>query len=55
MKSYLIFGLIELSWNIFPSNAISSSIFNACNLIVLIGLWRTIRDSDLKLKICSTD
>lgn len=46
---FLIFGLVELSWNIFPSNAFSSITLNVCNLIVLGGLWRAVSETKNRL------
>nr|VZI03219.1 unnamed protein product [Spirometra erinaceieuropaei] len=34
----LLFGLIEVSWNVYPSTAWSSANLHACHLILLVGL-----------------
>ncbi|CAF0716464.1 unnamed protein product [Brachionus calyciflorus] len=39
---FLLIGLIEFSWNVYPSTFYSSSILNLSHLIVLVGLGRTI-------------
>lgn len=52
--SILIFGLVELCWNIYPSNAFSSLLLNVCHLSVLFGLWRA-ADQELDVKTAAKD
>lgn len=35
----LILGLIELSWNTYPSTNSSSAALHVCHLIILLCLW----------------
>ncbi|XP_035279463.1 dol-P-Man:Man(5)GlcNAc(2)-PP-Dol alpha-1,3-mannosyltransferase [Anguilla anguilla] len=35
----LILGLIELSWNTYPSTIYSSAALHVCHLIILVSLW----------------
>lgn len=35
----LILGLIELSWNTYPSTNGSSAALHVCHLIILLSLW----------------
>ncbi|XP_069053363.1 dol-P-Man:Man(5)GlcNAc(2)-PP-Dol alpha-1,3-mannosyltransferase [Lepisosteus oculatus] len=35
----LILGLIELSWNTYPSTVYSSAALHVCHLIILLSLW----------------
>ncbi|KAG9343176.1 hypothetical protein JZ751_014153 [Albula glossodonta] len=35
----LILGLIELSWNTYPSTVYSSAALHVCHLIILVSLW----------------
>jgi hypothetical protein len=35
----LLLGLIELSWNTYPSTVYSSAILHACHVVLLFGLW----------------
>ncbi|XP_030219824.1 dol-P-Man:Man(5)GlcNAc(2)-PP-Dol alpha-1,3-mannosyltransferase [Gadus morhua] len=35
----LILGLIELSWNTYPSTEYSSAALHACHLVMLLSLW----------------
>ncbi|CAG2173398.1 unnamed protein product, partial [Oppiella nova] len=35
-----ILGLIELSWNTYPSTQLSSGLLHVVHLIILIGLWK---------------
>ncbi|KAK6176852.1 hypothetical protein SNE40_015073 [Patella caerulea] len=35
----LILGVIELSWNTYPSTILSSSLLHGCHAILLLGLW----------------
>ncbi|RXM99751.1 Dol-P-Man:Man(5)GlcNAc(2)-PP-Dol alpha-1,3-mannosyltransferase [Acipenser ruthenus] len=35
----LILGLVELSWNTYPSTVYSSAVLHACHLIILLSLW----------------
>lgn len=35
----LILGLIELSWNTYPSTSSSSAALHVCHLIILLCLW----------------
>lgn len=35
----LILGLVELSWNTYPSTDYSSIALHACHLIILLSLW----------------
>ena len=37
--SCLIFGVIELCWNVYPATFYSSIGLNLCHLIMLIGVW----------------
>jgi len=37
----ILFFIIEVMWNIFPSNPGSSLILFICHLLILIGLWRS--------------
>ena len=36
----LILGVIELSWNTYPSTPLSSGALHVCHLLILAGLWR---------------
>ena len=36
----LIFGLIELCWNTYPSTDASSACLHVCHVVLLVGLWR---------------
>ncbi|XP_041120844.1 dol-P-Man:Man(5)GlcNAc(2)-PP-Dol alpha-1,3-mannosyltransferase-like [Polyodon spathula] len=35
----LILGLVELSWNTYPSTVYSSAVLHACHLVILLSLW----------------
>lgn len=35
----LLLGVIEMSWNTYPSTEFSSSALHVCHMIMLIGLW----------------
>jgi alpha-1,3-mannosyltransferase len=35
----LILGLVELSWNTYPSTIHSSAALHVCHLIMLLSLW----------------
>lgn len=35
----LILGLIELSWNTYPSTNYSSAAIHVCHLIIVLSLW----------------
>jgi len=37
----ILFFLIEIMWNIFPSNPYSSLTLFICHIIIMIGLWRS--------------
>lgn len=43
-QRFLIFGLVELCWNVYPSTFYSSITLNICHLTVLGGLWRALDD-----------
>jgi alpha-1,3-mannosyltransferase len=48
----VIFGLIELCWNIFPATALSSATLQICHLCILGGLWQyTSPQKDWKVKL----
>ena len=36
----VLFGCIELAWNVFPTTAITSSMLFCCHCILLAGLWQ---------------
>ncbi|XP_076807503.1 dol-P-Man:Man(5)GlcNAc(2)-PP-Dol alpha-1,3-mannosyltransferase-like [Clavelina lepadiformis] len=36
----LLFGVIELCWNTFPSTNLSSSSLHLCHTLLLLGLWK---------------
>ncbi|XP_066565934.1 dol-P-Man:Man(5)GlcNAc(2)-PP-Dol alpha-1,3-mannosyltransferase [Amia ocellicauda] len=42
----LILGLIELSWNTYPSTVYSSAALHVCHLIILLSLWHAPPPSD---------
>jgi len=44
----LVFGLIEICWNTYPSTVFSSLLLHACHIFLLYGLWRA--DSTLASK-----
>ena len=35
----MLLGVIELSWNTYPSTVLSSCMLHACHLVMLYGLW----------------
>lgn len=35
----LILGLIEMSWNTYPSTVYSSISLHVCHIIILLSLW----------------
>lgn len=35
----LVLGLIELSWNTYPSTSYSSAALHACHAVILLQLW----------------
>ncbi|KAK6311098.1 hypothetical protein J4Q44_G00191530 [Coregonus suidteri] len=35
----LILGLVELSWNTYPSTTYSSAALHVCHLIIILSLW----------------
>ncbi|KAK3103909.1 hypothetical protein FSP39_022843, partial [Pinctada imbricata] len=37
----LLLGVIELSWNTYPSTVTSSSLLHVCHIIILYGLWNS--------------
>lgn len=38
---FLLLGLIEYSWNVYPSTIFSSSLLHLCHVILLFGVYRT--------------
>lgn len=51
----LLFGLVELCWNVYPSTFYSSIALNVCHLTVLFGLWRSLDAPDSTKLIQSSD
>lgn len=47
---FLIYGLIEMCWNVYPSTNYSSLILNGCHFVLLGGLWRAL-DSDSTVRL----
>ncbi|XP_074040394.1 ALG3, alpha-1,3- mannosyltransferase [Leptinotarsa decemlineata] len=41
--SFLLLGLIEYCWNVYPSTNFSSILLHICHFIILFGLYRNIR------------
>lgn len=35
----LVLGLIELSWNTYPSTSFSSAALHMCHAVILLQLW----------------
>jgi len=38
LGSLLVLGVIEMVWNVFPSNAISSAVLQVSHYVLLLGL-----------------
>lgn len=41
--SFLLLGLIEYSWNVYPSTNLSSQLLHFCHISLLYGLYRTMQ------------
>ena len=39
---FLLFGLLELCWNVYPSVMATSALLHSCHLVVLYGLWKSL-------------
>ncbi|GFO42575.1 Dol-p-man:man(5)glcnac(2)-pp-dol alpha-1,3-mannosyltransferase [Plakobranchus ocellatus] len=35
----LLLGVLELSWNTYPSTVTSSALLHTCHAVILLGLW----------------
>ncbi|CAG9854439.1 unnamed protein product [Phyllotreta striolata] len=40
---FLLLGLIEYCWNVYPSTNISSTILHCCHIVLLVGLYRNMK------------
>ncbi len=47
---FLLYGLIEFCWNVYPSTYYSSLILNICHYVLLGGLWKAL-DSDSTVRL----
>lgn len=43
LSRLLVLGLIELSWNTYPSTPCSSMALHLCHAVILLQLWLTSR------------
>jgi len=48
---FLLFGLIELCWNIYPAVLYSSIALHVCHLAILAGLWYSIDSHNIHLRL----
>ena len=44
----LVWGMLEFSWNTYPSTILSSAVLHGAHLILLYGLFRTAPELALK-------
>lgn len=47
---FLLYGIIEFCWNVYPSTYFSSLLLNLCHFVLLGGLWRAL-DSDNTVRL----
>lgn len=40
---FLILGLIEFCWNVYPSTELSSALLHGCHIVLLYGLYKTMK------------